>query len=130
MFSAACGQPGDRSGYRLLIVPGGDFVEMGRSLTPETAAKVRGEVQGGLNYLGICAGAFLAGNSPDNGLNLTGGVRFGFYSAEDHGIRKLAVAIAIPGEPTLEQYWEDGPELSGWGSVVGRYPDGTPLLQH
>jgi hypothetical protein len=28
----------------------------------------------------------------------------------------------------VEHYWEDGPELSGWGTVVGKYPDGTPAV--
>ena len=32
------------------------------------------------------------------------------------------------GTPTLEQYWEDGPEFTGWGEVVGKYPDGTPAI--
>jgi hypothetical protein len=69
----------------------------------------------------------LAGNSGYyNGLNLTSGVRFGFYSAEERGIRKAAVAIAVAGGPTLDQYWEDGPQFTGWGAVVGKYPDGTP----
>jgi hypothetical protein len=77
---------------RLLIVPGGNFVDIG------------------------------------NGLNLTSGTRFGFYSAEARGIRKTAVAITAAAGPTLDQYWEDGPELSGWGAVVGRYPDGTPAI--
>ena len=62
------------------------------------------------------------------GLNLTSGVRFNFYSAEDHGIRKAAVNIAIAGAPPLTQYWEDGPQLSGWGDVIGKYPDGTPAI--
>ena len=26
------------------------------------------------------------------------------------------------------QYWEDGPQLAGWGAVVGKYPDGTPAV--
>ena len=115
-------------GYRLLIVPGGNFIDIGNSLTPGTAANIRNAVQNGLNYAGICAGAFLAGNSPYNGLNLTSGVRFGFYAAENRGIRKTAVAIATAGAPTLDQYWEDGPQLAGWGAVVGKYPDGTPAI--
>jgi hypothetical protein len=61
-------------------------------------------------------------------LNLTSGVRFAFYSAENQGIRKAALAIAGASGDTLEQYWEDGPQLSGWGAVVGRYPDGTPAI--
>jgi hypothetical protein len=73
--------------FRLLIVPGGNFEQMGNGLTPHAAAKVRDAVHGGLSYLGICAGAFLAGASPYNGLDLTGGVRFGFYALEDRGVR-------------------------------------------
>ncbi|MDP9081708.1 MAG: BPL-N domain-containing protein [Bacteroidota bacterium] len=115
--------------YRLLIVPGGDFMDMGNSLTTGAAANIRYAVQRGLNYLGICAGGFLAGNSAYyNGFNLTSGVTFGFYSAENKGIRKAAVAITSPGAPTLDQYWEDGPQLSGWGMVVAKYPDGTPAV--
>ena len=114
--------------HRLLIVPGGNFVDLGNSLTPRTAANIRDAVQNGLNYLGICAGAFFAGNSPYNGLNLTAGVRFPFYSAENRGIRKTAVPIAAAGAPTLDQYWEDGPQFTGWGAVVGKYPDGTPAI--
>src|SRR5262245_42810897 len=114
--------------YRLLIVPGGNFIEIGDGLTASTTGNIRRAVQNGLNYLGICAGALFAGNSGYNGLNLTSGARFGFYAAEDRGIRKAAVPIAVAGAPTLDQYWEDGPQLTGWGTVVGKYPDGTPAI--
>lgn len=116
--------------YRLLLVPGGNFVEIGKSLTPGATANLRNAVQNGLNYLGICGGGFLAGkyDPPYNGLNLTSGVRFGFYAAESRGIRKAAVPIAVAGAPTLDQYWEDGPQFTGWGAVVGKYPDGTPAI--
>ena len=115
-------------GYRLLIVPGGNFVDMGNSLTSNATANIRNAVQNGLNYLGICAGAFFAGNSPYNGLNLTSGVRFSFYAEESRGIRKAVVSIADAGGRTLDQYWEDGPELTGWGAVVAKYPDGAPAV--
>jgi len=115
--------------YRLLIVPGGNFETLGNGLTASTTQHIRHAVQGGLGYLGICAGAFMAGNSPYNGLNLTRGVRFHFYSAESRGIRKALVPIDIAGEPApLEQYWEDGPVLTGWGDVVATYPDGTAAV--
>ncbi|HEX4574105.1 MAG TPA: BPL-N domain-containing protein [Gemmatimonadales bacterium] len=116
--------------YRLLIIPGGDFVEIGKSLTSNTTANIRSAVHNGVNYLGICGGGFLAGNfgSDYNSLNLTSGVKFGFYSAEGLGFRKAAVAIASAGAPTLDQYWEDGPQFTGWGAVVGKYPDGTPAI--
>ena len=80
--------------YRLMIVPGGNFIDMGNSLTPNTTANIHNAVQGGLNYLGICAGGFLAGNASYNSLNLTSGVRFDFYADENRGIRKAAVAIS------------------------------------
>jgi glutamine amidotransferase-like uncharacterized protein len=116
-------------GYRLLIVPGGNFVDMGRSLTSSTTASIRRAVQSGLNYLGICGGGFLAGKSDYyNGLDLASGATFRFYSAEGRGIRKAAVSIAVAGGPSLDQYWEDGPQFTGWGAVVGKYPDGTPAI--
>lgn len=114
--------------YRLLIVPGGDFVRIGTGLTTGAVANVRDAVHDGLNYLGICAGAFFAGHSPYNGLDLTSGVRFAFYAAEARGVRKATVQIAIAGSPPLEQYWEDGPQLAGWGDVVAKYTDGTPAV--
>jgi len=115
--------------YRLLILGGGNFVEMGNSLTPVATAKIRDGVQHGLNYLGICAGAFLAGSFPQpyKSLNLTSGVQFAFYAA-GQGVRRTAVAITIPDGPTRDHYWEDGPQLSGWGAVVAQYPDGTPAV--
>jgi glutamine amidotransferase-like uncharacterized protein len=114
--------------YHLLIVPGGNFEQIGNNLTPGAAVKIRSAVKNGLHYLGLCAGAFFAGNSPYNGLDLTGGVRFGFYAIEAQGIRKSAVPVSFPGASTSDHYWEDGPQLSGWGDVVAKYPDGTPAI--
>ena len=113
--------------YRLLIVPGGNFITIGNNLRSGTTANIHNAVQNGLNYLGICAGGFLAGSSIYNSLDLTSGVRFSFYADEDRGIRKTAVAIAGAGA-TLDQYWEDGPQFAGWGAVVGKYPNGTPAI--
>lgn len=131
--TATSGQLNGMSGsqlraFRLLIVPGGDFEQIGKGLAASTTANVRDAVGSGLNYLGICAGAFFAGASPYNGLNLTSGVKFSFYAIEAQGIRKAAVEIAIAGSPALSHYWEDGPELTGWGAVVAKYPDGTPAI--
>jgi hypothetical protein len=50
--------------YRLLIIPGGNFEDIGKGLSATTTANIRRAVRGGLNYLGICARAFFAGNSP------------------------------------------------------------------
>ena len=121
--------------YRLLIVPGGNFVNMGRSLTANTTANIRNAVKSGMNYLGICAGGFLAGRFPVpyNSFNLSSGVQFGFYFPEENGkvpgfvselygfrpevgprreIYKAIVRITTPKGPALDQYWESGPDLS------------------
>jgi glutamine amidotransferase-like uncharacterized protein len=116
--------------YRLMVVPGGNFIDMAGSLSTGTTTNIHDAVQAGLNYLGICAGAFLAGDGGGyyNSVNLTSGVRFGFYGAESRGIRKAAVAVSAVNASTIEHYWEDGPELAGWGAVVGEYPDGAPAI--
>lgn len=118
----------DLRAYRLLIVPGGNYITMGNGLTPEATAKVRRSVESGLNYLGVCAGGLLAGEAGSNSLNLTAGVRFGFYREVNRGIHKAAVVVTGVDGSSLEHYWEDGPQFAGWGSVVGTYPDGTPAV--
>ncbi len=110
---------------QLLIIPGGNYIEIGRGLSPEAFAKVRRAVDQGLNYLGICAGAILAGRREDKCLNLTSGVKFDFYTDVNRGIHKNVVAIATAHGETIDQYWEDGPQLNGWGTVVSKYPDGS-----
>jgi glutamine amidotransferase-like uncharacterized protein len=114
--------------YRLLIVPGGNFEVMGKNLSPGATANIHRAVHEGLNYLGICAGAFFASDSGYNSVNLTSGVRFRFYAASDRGIRITPVTIATINNSPLDVYWEDGPQLSGWGQVIAKYPDGTPAV--
>ena len=78
----------------------------------------------------ICAGGFLAGSfpAPYNSFNLSSGVKFGFYSAEEKGTRKAAVRITTADGPALDQYWEDGPQFTGWGEIIVKYPDGSPAI--
>ena len=114
--------------YRLMIVPGGNYITIGNSLTRTVTTNIHNAVQGGLNYLGICAGGLLAGNAECNSLNLTSGVRFGFYGVVNEGIHKAPVMITAMKMPPVEHYWENGPQFAGWGTVVGEYPDGTPAV--
>jgi hypothetical protein len=117
------------AGYKLMIVPGGNSITIGQSLTGETASAIRGAVEDyGLHYLGICAGAFFGGYSIYNGVDLTSGVWFDFYADENKGIHVEPVLISFPGSAPLDVYWQDGPQLSGWGAVVAKFPDGTPAI--
>ena len=116
-------------GYNLLIVPGGNSITIGENLSAAATAPIRNAVaQYGVHYLGICAGAFFGGYSIYNGVDLTSGVGFDFFADENKGIHKEAVAISFPSGGPLDVYWEDGPQLSGWGDVVAKYPDGTAAI--
>jgi len=43
-------------------------------------------------------------------------------------VRKAAVTITSAGGPAIDEYWQDGPALQGWGAVAARYPDGMPAV--
>jgi len=111
----------------LLIVPGGNYEQMGRSLRADTTQRIREAVNHGMNYLGICAGAFMAGDSPYNGFNITGR-RFAFFADSKLGTHKEVVTLENGDGTRLKTYWEDGPELTGWGDALAKYADGTPAV--
>jgi len=116
-------------GYKLIIIPGGNSIVIGQSLTASAVANIRTAVEGyGVHYLGLCAGAFFGGYSIYNGIDLTGGVPFNFYADEFKGIHTNVVTLSFPDSAPLDAYWQDGPQLSGWGQVVAKFPDGTPAI--
>jgi len=117
-------------GYQLLIVPGGNSVTIGNSLSTSATTNIHNAViNGGLHYLGVCAGAFFGGYSKYNGLNLTSGVWFNTYANNGKGTGKTAIEISYPdGLPQLDQYWQDGPQLDSWGEIVSKYPDGNSAI--
>jgi hypothetical protein len=114
--------------YKLLIVPGGNSATIGKYLTGTATANIHNAVQTGLHYLGICAGGFFGGYSIYNGLNLTSGVWFNVYHNGGKGIGLTAVEITDPNNTKRDQLWKDGPEFTGWGYIVGKYPDSTPAV--
>jgi len=114
--------------YKLFIVPGGNSITIGNNLSSKATSTVRAAVAQGLNYLGICAGGFFGGYSKYNGLDLTSGKWFTLYADYFKGIHKEPVAISFPGGTKLDIYWENGPSLSGWGQVVGKYPNGATAI--
>jgi hypothetical protein len=115
--------------YKLLIVPGGNSITIGDKLSTAATTNIHNAViSGGLHYLGICAGAFFGGYSVYNGLNLTSGAWFNLYANGGHGTGKTAVEITYSSGTQLDQYWQDGPQLDGWGEIVAKYPDGTSAI--
>lgn len=115
--------------YKLFIVPGGNSATIGKYLTKTATATIHNAVETGLHYLGICAGGFFAeSSSAYNALNLTSGTWFNVYKNQGHGTGLSSVEISYPNNTKLDQLWEDGPEFAGWGSILGKYPDGTPAV--
>lgn len=57
-----------RSGPRLFVQPGGDELDDAWAFVGPVADSVRGFVDGGGAYLGLCLGGYLAGASPGYGL--------------------------------------------------------------
>jgi glutamine amidotransferase-like uncharacterized protein len=115
--------------YKLFLMPGGNSITIGSYLTKNTTATLHNAVNSGLNYLGICAGGFFGGFSAYNNFtNLTSGVWFSVYPNNGAGIGKTALKTSFPNGSTLDVYWQDGPELGGWGNVVAKYPNGQPAI--
>jgi hypothetical protein len=115
--------------YRLFIMPGGNALTIGNNLTKNAAATLHNAISQGLNYLGFCAGAFFAGaDTYHNFANLTGGTWYNVYFNSGKGTGKEAILISFPSGTKLDIYWQDGPDLSGWGKIVGKYPTGQPAI--
>jgi hypothetical protein len=115
--------------YKLLIVPGGNSITIGDNLSQATTAMVRATVQNdGLHYLGFCAGAFFGSYQAANGLDLTSGAVFSVWPNSGKGTGREAVQVSFPKSSKLDMFWHDGPETSGWGSIVAKYPDGTAAI--
>ena len=116
--------------YKLFLIPGGNAVTISKSLSNKTVTNIHNAISNGLHYLGICAGGFFAGHSGVyDYLDLTPtGVWFNFYADYFKGIHKEAVEIKSADGSVRDQYWQDGPQLNNWGSVVAKYPDGAPAV--
>ena len=114
--------------YRLLLVPGGNSITIGKYLSRTTTSNIHTAVYDGMHYLGLCAGGFFGGYSIYNAINFTSGLWYKYYADYYKGINKAAVEIRSSNGTKLDQYWQDGPNLSGWGYVVGKYPDGTSAI--
>jgi glutamine amidotransferase-like uncharacterized protein len=117
------------AGYKLLIVPGGNSITIGDNLSKTATTNIHDAVvDDGLHYLGICAGAYFGGYSEYNGLNLTSGVWFNVYTNDGDGTGKAAVELSFPNDSQMDMYWQDGPQLDGWGDIVSKYPNGTSSM--
>jgi glutamine amidotransferase-like uncharacterized protein len=123
--------------YRLIIFPGGDAITVTNNLTIETHERLRKAVQElGLNYLGFCAGAWMAVAPAPVGTNDVGygiGVVDGpilqpNYLAKE-GLHYAITKAHFPDGSTRDQLWYGGPITPDIpGGVIAKYPNNTPAI--
>lgn len=111
--------------YKLIVWPGGNSIDMGRSLTTTATANVKYAVATmGSSYIGFCAGAFMAESSTlYNVFKLTPSY-FDFYNANLINIVRTTFA---DGRQRDLVYWQ-GPWVNGFGTVVAKYPNGQAAI--
>lgn len=113
-------------GASVWIQPGGVAYEMAEALTESQKTILKNFISGGMGYLGVCAGAFLAGDFLDEeskitGLNLLRGAVSEVFPQE---------ATVLPirwGNKTRHVYFEGGAffeDLFGPMDVMAHYRDG------
>ncbi|OFZ30661.1 MAG: hypothetical protein A2622_13405 [Bdellovibrionales bacterium RIFCSPHIGHO2_01_FULL_40_29] len=124
--------------YGMILIPGGNSNTINNALTKSTKIRVRQAVRdGGVSYLGICAGAFDAVGT-DSLSNTT--AYYGFAVAQGaylkhwypNGNSSLIAAVpkvSFADGSSRYLMWYDGPSTPEWyRGVVARYPGGKPAI--
>lgn len=128
--------------YGAFVWPGGQGGTMSRSLTTSAKDNIRKAVrQYGVGYVGFCAGAFVAvaptpaaGQAPSYGISVVDGPELEYYYLEEEltraGRSDIAMTVHTFADGTSRDIvWYGGPMTPAIpGSVVAKYPDGTPAI--
>lgn len=126
----------DIAQYRLIIWPGGDSNVMTSGLTAATRGRVRSAVVNyGVNYVGFCAGAWMAvgptpsASGPIWGLSIEPGDYLKIYHPNGTLPTAAMVKTTFASGSTRDLVWWGGPYLwSTAGTVIARYPDGSAAI--
>lgn len=124
--------------YKVILFAGGDAPTVRNALKPETRARIREAVQKyGMNYLGFCAGAWLAvapaptavGEDVVYGIGVVDGplLKESFLTQSRNS--NALDRASFPGGTQRNLLWYGGPttpELPG--GVLARYSDGSPAI--
>lgn len=128
----------DMQKFKLIVVPGGNSNVINSNLSLATRIRVKQAVRdGGVSFLGICAGAFAAVGI-DTLSNTT--AYYGFAVAQGNYLKtwypggNTSLIAAVPvisfADGTRRNIiWYGGPYTPEWTKgVVARYPDGKPAI--
>jgi glutamine amidotransferase-like uncharacterized protein len=117
----------------LWIQPGGEALEAAAAIGPRGLERLRHWVSGGMNYLGFCAGVFLADTTVDEGQTIRGIGLIPFstadYLAGQHD--PMVLRVLWRGMPRW-MYFQDGATFAGslppQVQVVATYNEGRPAV--
>ncbi|KYH39136.1 MAG: hypothetical protein AYL28_001360 [Candidatus Bathyarchaeota archaeon B23] len=128
---------GLRRGCAVLIIPGGYTAEMVSALGVEGLEEIRGFVQGGGLYIGICAGAYIAARRVEAPGRPEGLGIINVTNVRLRGIGVVEVEVVDPGHPlvegcpeTISIWYQNGPHMKpGRGvEVAAVYEDGSAAI--
>ena len=127
----------DLAKFGVMIFPGGSGGAEAAGLSVDTHARLRQAVQQrGVNYVGFCAGSFIAvapAPAPDHdvsyGLGVAAGPELQYYYLENQGT-DIAMTLQTFADGTqADILWYGGPVTPDLpGGVIARYPDGKPAI--
>lgn len=126
----------DYAQYGMMLFPGGSGTDMLDALNDTTRTNVMNAVrQTGVNYLGFCAGAFMAvspapsaGGAPDF-FSIIQAPEEDYYYLENQGVDEQMVEISFPSGSTDNILWYGGPVTpDATGGVIAKYPTGDPAM--
>lgn len=123
--------------YNAIMFVGGNARTVRKNLSKDTRALIREAVQmQGLNYLGFCAGAWLA-VAPEPSLNedvvagigVVSGPLLNITSLEKQGLHYSLDKSIFPDGSRKNLLWYGGPITPDIpGGVIAKYSDGTPAI--
>ncbi|MGZ3697454.1 MAG: BPL-N domain-containing protein [Bdellovibrionota bacterium] len=123
--------------YGVFIVPGGSGGTEAGSVSAATHANLREAVQKrGLNYIGFCAGAFVAvapapkaGGDVSYGFGIVDGPELNYAFYENQGQDLTMSLESFPDGTTKDLLYYGGPVTPNVaGGVIAKYSDGTPAI--
>ncbi len=118
----------DYNQYAAIFMPGGNAGTEGLGIGNSELGRLSAAVNNGLNYLGNCAGAFLAGRSGGNGLNMVN-QNIDYvpdYNSKYGGGAQIATPVKLWDGTTRDLMFYGGPGLDGvQGRTLGTFSNGT-----
>lgn len=115
----------DYNQYGAVIVPGGNSLEEFNGIGSSEIARLKQAINGGLNFMGHCAGAFLAGR-----MGIISGMPD--YPSTNYygGGAQVTVDNTIKwgGGGTRDVLFYGGPDLTGFGKELAEHPSGASTV--